>query len=121
MMELDLNKLGKKIKIMRIMLDLTQRELSEKADIAEKYLSQIENGNVNCSITMMYNLANALNVSLDYLFEGQLNCTSMGEYSDPVSQAIMTNLGTLSENQKVYINETINLIKKHGISAETEN
>lgn len=56
------------LRVERIRRKLTQEQLAEMADISTKHLTKIENGHVTPSSFMVYNLAKALNVSMDRLF-----------------------------------------------------
>lgn len=54
--------LGKNIKRLREVNDLTQAQLAEKIDIADKYLSALERGTQWGSFSTLIALANALGV-----------------------------------------------------------
>lgn len=115
----DMVKLGKRIKIVRIKLGLTQRQLSEGSNITEKYLSNIETGKANCSLNSIFNIANAMNTSLDYLLNEQLNYIKKSDNSNDFTTSTITHeLKSLQENQKQYVLDTINLIKKHNLLGE---
>ncbi len=58
---------GKLIRIYRLRLKLSQEILAEKADIHRTYVSDIELGKVDISISVAYKLAKALNVSFSHL------------------------------------------------------
>ena len=66
-MELDYKAIGKRIKIARIKADMTQEQLSEKAEISPTHMSNIETGTTKVSLTTMVALTNALNVTMDDL------------------------------------------------------
>ena len=66
------NTRGERIKTLRKKMRLTQRQLSERIDISEKYLSNIETGRDPCSISVLLDLANALDASMDYLLGDDL-------------------------------------------------
>lgn len=58
--------LSNKIKTRRKELGLSQRDLSVKASISQAFISQIENGDLEVSTEKMYQLQNALQVSVDW-------------------------------------------------------
>ena len=60
-------KLGELIRKYRLKLKISQETLAEKADIHRTYVSDIELGKVDISITVAYRLAKALNISLSRL------------------------------------------------------
>ena len=66
-MELDYKAIGKRIKIARIKADMTQEQLSEKAEISPTHMSNNETGTTKVSLTTMVALTNALNVTMDDL------------------------------------------------------
>lgn len=62
-------RLGRRIRNLRRLRDLTQEELAEKASLSGKYLGEIERGVANATIDTIENLAEALEVELPDLFE----------------------------------------------------
>jgi len=66
--KLDMYKVGRRIAAARVMADLTQRELSDRAGIPQSALARIERGNrPQLSVGTLYAIAQALHVSTDYL------------------------------------------------------
>ena len=57
-------KAGKRIKEIRLQLDITQEQLAELSDIHISYLSQIERGITKFSLNTLKKISDALNVSL---------------------------------------------------------
>ena len=55
---------GKVIKIKRIEKDLKVKELASKVDITEQYMSNIEHGKRNPSLTLLKKLAKELGCSV---------------------------------------------------------
>lgn len=66
-MELNYKAIGKRIKIARINAEITQEQLSEKANLSPSHMSNIETGTTKVSLSMMIGIANALGVTLDDL------------------------------------------------------
>lgn len=64
-MELDYKAIGKRIKIARIQVDLTQEKLAEYVNLSPSHMSNIETGTTKVSLTTIVNIANALSVSVD--------------------------------------------------------
>jgi transcriptional regulator with XRE-family HTH domain len=60
---------GRAVKARRHEVGYTQRELAERAGIAEKYLSRIEMGLATPSVLVAHQLAVALGASLDTLID----------------------------------------------------
>jgi transcriptional regulator with XRE-family HTH domain len=59
--------LGNKIKALRKELNLSQDELAEKINIDGRQISRYENDKMNPSIDVLIKLADAFNISVDYL------------------------------------------------------
>ena len=56
--------LGQKLRQARLDKGYTQQSLSEKADIGEVYLSEIERGRKNPSLEQFFRLCDALDIKL---------------------------------------------------------
>ena len=68
MEKLDMYKLGRRIASARVMADLTQKELADRAGFAQSALARIERGNrPQLSIGTLYAVAQSLHISTDYL------------------------------------------------------
>lgn len=64
------NKLGKKIKALRLKLELSQDEFARKADIPYTTLTKIETGVIKKpSVFVMAKIARALNITVDELIK----------------------------------------------------
>ncbi|MBU2234003.1 helix-turn-helix domain-containing protein [Patescibacteria group bacterium] len=64
------NKLGKKIKSLRLKIELSQDEFARKADIPYTTLTKIETGVIKKpSVFAMAKIAKTLNISLDDLIK----------------------------------------------------
>lgn len=59
---------GRRIRELRKARGLTQRALAERSGVAEKYLSDIERGQVNVSLALIARLADGLGVPAKELF-----------------------------------------------------
>lgn len=71
--ESDLKKLGRRIRYYREKMELSQEELSFKADLHRTYLSQLELGQRNPSYTTLIKLANALSISITELLIDEIS------------------------------------------------
>ena len=67
--EVLLKKLTENIRIERAKQHIAQEYLAEKADITPQHLYRIENAKVCLTILVVANIAQALNVTLDNLFQ----------------------------------------------------
>ena len=65
-------KFGRNLKRLRLEKDISQESLSFLADLDRSYISNIEKGTRNVSITVAAQLADALNVEISELFKNEL-------------------------------------------------
>lgn len=70
MYNLNYVEIGKRIKLKRKELNLTQEKLSEIIDVSPSYISEIERGSSICSLATITNIATTLQTNLDYLIYG---------------------------------------------------
>lgn len=63
------SKVGERIRALRLQRGLTQEQLSERADLHNTYISQIECGEKNPSIVSLDKILTALGVSYAEFFE----------------------------------------------------
>jgi transcriptional regulator with XRE-family HTH domain len=65
-----LNNFGARIRELRKDAGISQEKLAELAELHRTYVSSVERGKRNASLTSIERIAKALNVSLSRLFEG---------------------------------------------------
>ncbi len=96
MYNIDYKAMGQRIRLRRKELGLTQEKLAEKADISSSHVGEIERGTSICSIAVLVNIANILDLNLDTLIKG-IN-------HENIDNAFSEILGTLSkDNKELYI------------------
>lgn len=105
-----LENLGKRIREERLNKGLTQEQLAEKVNISLNFMSLIENGK-NMSVQTLVNLANALDVSIDYLL-----MENIPFYEDKILNQISQNLQLLNDDEKIYF---LNMIKQYRLLIKT--
>jgi len=71
-MEYDMKKSGMCIQQLRIRRGYTQEEFAKTLNIDRSYLSRIESGKKGCSVDLLIQLSELLNVSIDYLVMGKV-------------------------------------------------
>ena len=59
--------IGMNLQRLRTQYGLTQEQLAEKVGISTSFYANLERGNKGVSISVLYDLANCLGVSVDYL------------------------------------------------------
>ncbi|MBW8241469.1 helix-turn-helix domain-containing protein [Muricauda oceani] len=63
------NRLGRKLKELRLSKDMSQLDLALEADLARTQISRIENGQASPTVLSFLNIVNALNLSKDQVLE----------------------------------------------------
>jgi len=69
---MDYKNLGQRIRKVRLLRELTQDQLAERADVVNSYIGVIERGEKKPSIHTLVKISNALNCSVDYLLGDSL-------------------------------------------------
>lgn len=102
---------GERIREKRLLLGLTQSELSERINRAPKYCADIERGSCGMSIQTMLAFCKVLNMSLDYLILGKTNEYEKQSHTDEVT-AITDMLSNCSRRKQHYAMELLKLYLK---------
>lgn len=105
--EINYEELGKKIKNLRLEKGLTQENLAEYVGCNTSHISNIENSYTKLSLNVLLAVANALNVSVDYLLADQLNSTST-----ILSQEIINKINKCDDKDKEKIIQIIDIFSK---------
>ena len=95
MYNIDYKELGKRIRAERRKQDLTQEKLAEMANISDSFMGHIERGGRTLSIETLAKLANALNLSIEYIVCGEFNYQP-----DMLPAEILDALNRMSSNQR---------------------
>ena len=67
-----LNQLGLSIKLARVRKELSQEELAELAGLHRTYIGMVERAERNITVINLVQIAKALDISLDKLFDNSL-------------------------------------------------
>ena len=67
-----LKQLGLSIKLARVRKELSQEELAELAGLHRTYISMVERAERNITVINLVQIAKALDISLDKLFDNSL-------------------------------------------------
>ena len=73
-MQFNMIECGKRIKELRLCRSMTQEQLALKLGIHTMTLSNLENGRRSSSIDLLIDIAQAFDVTLDYLILGRKAC-----------------------------------------------
>lgn len=80
MNELDFSAIGQKIKEVRIEKQLTQEYLANVTGVNVSHISNIETNKVKVSLTLLVNICNALDTTIDFMLGNEYhNPTSVTE------------------------------------------
>ena len=92
MEELDFNFIGQRIKEVRTDKHLTQEYVANATGVNVSHISNIETNKVKVSLTLLVQICNALDVTIDYLLEN--------EYHNPTSVVEKELLNTIKGMKK---------------------
>lgn len=93
--------LGRRIRKQRSQLNWTQETLAEHINVSTSFVGHVERGTRKASLETLVSLANALNVSLDYLLAASLKNNSV---IGPMPQS-------LNQNQRAALQEILTTIQ----------
>jgi len=79
---MDYGELGRRVRQRRVMLQLTQEELAEKAGISCSFVGHIERGEKKFSIGTLVSLCNAMEISPNYLLQDSLDVAVLNSEMD---------------------------------------
>ena len=102
---------GDRIREKRLILGLTQEELSELIDRVPKYCADIERGNCGMSIETMLSLCDVLNMTPDYLFFGDAS-EEEKKIQTVETEAILSMLNNCTARKRYYALELLKLYLK---------
>lgn len=103
---MDYQKVGDAIRIRRTILGYNQLEVAEKADISPNHYARIERGEIKGSLGTYFNIANALNISIDSILQKLYSPDS-----DTFISAISTEVRSLSPAQRELLYAFIKTLK----------
>ena len=94
--------LGRRIRKQRSQLGWTQEALAERVGVSTSFIGHVERGTRKASLETLVSIANAVNVSLDYLLSGSLNNSVIGPMPKGLSTqqraALQEILATIQDN-----------------------
>lgn len=64
---MDYAAMGKRVRIRRIIMELSQEQLAERVEVSTSYIGHIERGTRIPSVETLYKLCKVLGVSADFL------------------------------------------------------
>jgi len=91
-----LTSLGKRVRELRSRRGMTRKQMSQKADVSERHLAQLESGEGNISVVLLHRIAAALHVPIANLFAPQ---TEESTEKGPEEKLIQRFLERLPQNR----------------------
>lgn len=108
MENLNLKLIGQRLKTQRKQLNITQEDMSEDLKITTYFISRIENGKSNISITLLNDICNYLQMDITDVFQGT-NTQNDSYLEKDIAKRYMK----MDAKQKDLILEIMDLILKH--------
>ena len=78
--------IGRRIRIQRRQLNLTQGELANLIGVSSSFIGHLERGIRQASLETLVALANVLEISVDYLLAASLKRTDLANLEKPFSE-----------------------------------
>lgn len=100
---MDYKELGRRVRQRRVMRELTQEELAEKAGISCSFVGHIERGEKKFSIGTLVALCNAMEISPNYLLQ------------DSLDLKVLNNSVDVGEKNKAFFDGMMNLLHEHRV------
>ena len=83
-MHVNFTHIGRRVKEIRNLKDMSQAELAEQIDMSVPYISLIETGKKKASLTTLLLISNTLGVTIDTLLNGNQTSDSIEYYCELV-------------------------------------
>ncbi|MBN1776676.1 MAG: helix-turn-helix transcriptional regulator [Clostridiales bacterium] len=94
--------LGRRIRKQRTQRGWTQEALAERVNVSTSFVGHVERGSRKASLETLVSMANALDVSVDYLLSGSINNSVIGPMPKGLSNqqrtALKEILTTIQDN-----------------------
>ena len=87
--------LNEKLKKLRKDKNLTQEDLAEKVGVSAKHISAIETGRTKTNIQLLYEIATALNVTVDYFTLGIAKKNDIDEIEEYLRECTDEEMGVV--------------------------
>ncbi|MBR4067536.1 MAG: helix-turn-helix transcriptional regulator [Clostridia bacterium] len=85
-MQLDYIDIGRRIRIARSQAGLTQGELAKRMEVSSSFVGHLERGTRQASLETLVNLANELDLSVDYLLAASLKNSNPRSEQTPYTE-----------------------------------
>lgn len=106
-----MDKVSKKIRLLRTKKGLTLKELSEKTSLSIGFLSQVERGSSSLAITSLKKIADALEVDMTYFFQKEIESRIVVRKEDQKSFQLIGSDVTYSKLSGNFQGRTLEAVK----------
>lgn len=110
MTDLDFKTIGLKIKKRRQELGITQEYIANLLDVNPSHISNVECGRANPSLTMLINIANILECSVDSFISEEYTYHVDKNKEKSLDDKIMEKLNNCTNDKKIRILKIIDLL-----------
>ena len=104
MKDINFEKIGQKLKKIRISKGLTQEYIANMVDVNTSHISNIENNRVKVSLTALVAICNALDITVDYILKNEYVS------ADAIDHEILKELSSCSPEKKEKILKIIQIL-----------
>lgn len=95
---LNFEQIGEKLKKIRLSKNLTQEYIANAADVNTSHISNIENNRVKVSLSVLVQICNALDTTVDYILSDEYS-----DSSSAIEQEILHELHSCNNETKEQI------------------
>ena len=106
MNNLNFERIGEKLRTIRLSKNLTQEYIANAVDINTSHISNIENNRVKVSLSTLVQICNALDTTVDYVLSEEYN-----DSSSAIEQEILHELHACSNETKEQILKIIKALQ----------
>lgn len=97
--------IGNNIQLARLKKGLTQEKLSEKCNISSQYMSAIESGRASCSLPLIIEICNILDVSPNNVFGNTVK--NANDSTNVLTNELSFSYLKLNDENKKFVDNTI--------------
>lgn len=106
MNNLNFERIGEKLRTIRLSKNLTQEYIANAVDINTSHISNIENNRVKVSLSTLVQICNALDTTVDYVLSEEYN-----DSSSAIEQEILHELHACSNETKEQILKIVKVLQ----------
>lgn len=106
MRTINFERIGQKLKELRISKNLTQEYIANMADVNVSHISNIENNRVKISLPTLVHVCNALDTTVDYILADEYN-----HPSSVIEQEILNELHSCTPEVQIQILKIVRALK----------